>query len=242
MRFKIVRLNLLVGVQLVEPYLLLPKRLPEVFEAFHKALSPRHRMLLTDMQSVGGNSFGDLKLTINVFNGNGRIEITPSGLITDLRDLVRTDEDMKAIRDYLVTCEHALIAAIRADEKTPVDLLQRDFRANLWIECEEGKEAAEAWLLDRGKEALQLRADAYPEMRREFTLQVHLVDEKGRGRIGLGIQRSQVEIGHLYVACEHQLHRKEEALGPMDANFDRAYADLEGLLRAVGLEPARDDV
>jgi hypothetical protein len=242
MRFRIVRVNLLVGVQLLEPYLLLAKRLPDVFDAFYKALSPRHRIFLTDMQSVGGNSFGDLKLTINVFNGHGRIEVTPTGLITDLRNLVQTDEDLKVIRDYLVTCEQALVASIGTDEKASTELQQRDFRANLWIDCEEGREAAEAWLRTRGEKALELQTATYPDMLPEFTLQIHLQDKNGRVRMGVGIQRSQVEIGHLYLACEHQLYRKDAALGPMDANFDRAYADLEGLLRSLGLEPARDNV
>lgn len=242
MRFRIIRANLPVGVQLLEPYLLLPKRLPEVFDAFYKALSPRHRMLLTDMQSVGGNSFGDLKLTINVFNGSGRIEITPSGFVTDLRNIGSTNEDLKAVGDYLVTCEQALLASISTDKKASTELLQRDFRANLWIECEEGKEAADGWLRSRGERALELQADVYSDMRVEFTLQVHLQSKDGKVRMGVGIQRSLVEIGHLYLACEHLLQRKEEALGPMETNFDRAYADLEGLLRSVGLEPATDNV
>jgi len=241
MRFKIVRLNLLVGIQLLEPYLLLPKRLPEVFDAFYKALSPRHRISLTDMQSIGGNSFGDLKLTINVFNGNGRIDITPTGLITDLRDLVSTDEDLKAIRDYLASCELSLVAALRTDEMALAEILQRDIRANAWIECEEGKEAAEAWLVERGNLALKLAKGAFTDLKREYTLQVHLIDDKGTRRLGVGIQRSQLDIGHLFLACEHQLHRKDDTLGPMDAHFDRAYTELEDLLRQLGLEPARTD-
>lgn len=199
-------------------------------------------MLLTDMQSLGGTSFGDLKLTISVYNGSGRIEITPSGLVTDLRNLVQTDEDLKAIRDYLVTCEHALLSAVRSDEQSTPQVLQREFRANMWVECEDGKEAAESWLQQRGEAALGLGADKYPDMRREFTLQAQLVDERGQRRMGIGIQKSQVEIGHLYLAYEHQLHRKEATLEAMEANFDRAYADLNGLLHAVGLELIRDDV
>lgn len=241
MRFKIARLNLLVGIQLLEPYLLLPTRLAEVFDIFYKALSPRHPISLTDMQSIGGNSFGDLKLTINVFGGNGRIDITPTGLITDLRNLVQSDEDLKAIRDYLVTCEQSLIAALRTSEKAFAGILQRDIRANAWIECEEGKEAAEAWLIERGNLALKLPKGAFADLKREYTLQIHLIDDKGTRRLGVGIQRSQLEIGHLFLACEHQLHRKDDALGPMDAHFDRAYAELEDLLRQLGLEPARDN-
>lgn len=242
MRFKIMRLNLLVGIQLAEPYLLLPKVTPEVFDKFYKALSPRHRMLLTDMQSTGGNTFGDVKLTINVYNGNGKIEITPSGLVTDLRNLIQTEEDLKAVKDYLVTCEQTLVAAVRQSENVPVDIVQRDIRANVWIECEEGQEAAAKWLEVRGNKGLQLAADAYPGMRREYTLQVHLMDENGTSRLGVGIQRSQVDVGHLYLACEQQSYRKVEPLGPIDAQFDRAYGDLEGLMRNLGLEPARDDV
>ena len=89
---------------------------------------------------------------------------------------------------------------------------------------------------------MQLRADAYPEMQREFTLQVYFHDKKRRARMGVGIQRSQVAIGHLYLACEHQSHRTSNGLAAMDASFDTAYADMEGLLRSVGLEPARDNV
>ena len=48
-------------------------------------------------------AFGDVKLTINVYNGNGKIEMTRGGLVTDLRELVQTDEHLKAVRDYLVT-------------------------------------------------------------------------------------------------------------------------------------------
>jgi hypothetical protein len=241
MRFRIVRLNLLVGIQLAEPFLLLPKLVPDVAEKFYRALSPRHNISLNDMQTAGGNSFGDVKLTINVYGGSGKIDITPSGLITDLRNLVQTADDLKAIRDYLVTCEQTLIAAIGKNE-SPVDIRQRDIRASVWIECEEGPDAAERWLAERGQAALSLDPSLYQEMHREFTLQVHLVDKEGRGRMGVGIQKSLVDFGHLYLVCEHQTYRKEETLVAVDANFDKAYADLEGLLRAVGLEPAQDNV
>jgi hypothetical protein len=241
MRFKIVRLNLLVGIQLAEPYFQLPMKLPEVAEKFYKALSPRHRMWLTDMQSAGGNTFGDVKLTINVDNGKGKIEITPSGLITDLRDLVQTEEDLKAVRDYLVTCEQTLVAAVRPSENAAVEVVQRDIRTHVWIECEGGTEVASRWLAERGNAGLRLAADAYPGMRRDYTLQVHVTDEKGSWRLGVGIQSSQVGIGHLYLVCEQQSYRKEEPLRPIDAQFDQAYSDIEGLLRQLGLEPARDN-
>ena len=242
MRFKIVRLNILVGIQLVEPHLMLPKRLPEVFEAFYKALSPRHRMQLTDMQSEGGNTYGDLKLSINVFNGKGRIEITPGGLTTDLRDLVQSEEDRLAMRDYLVTCEQTLTASAKTDDQSPVQILQRDIRANFWIDCEEGKEAAETWLLQRGDSAARLANDAFADMKREYTFQISLIDEQGARRLGVGIQKSHVVLGHLYLACEHQMHRKGQALRPMDDHFDLAYAEVEQLLRQLGLEPASDDI
>jgi hypothetical protein len=242
MRFKIVRLNLLVGIQLTDPYFKLPRRIPDVAEGFYRALSPRHRIALTDIHSSNAMTFGEVKLTIPVYNGNGKLEITPSGLVADLRDLVRSDDDIKAVRDFLVTCEQTLVAAVRQSEEVVVDIAQRDIRANAWIECEEGLEAALKWLDERGASGLQLPSEAYPGMRRDFTLQVHIMDEKLTWRLGVGVQRSQLPVGHLYLACEQQSYRKEEPLKPIDVQFDKAYVDLEGLLRNLGLEPARDDV
>jgi hypothetical protein len=241
MRFRIARVNLLVGVRLLEPFLLLPKRTPDVFDSLHRALSGRHQLELGDMTSAGGNSYSDLKLTINVFHGRGRIEITPAGFATDLRDLVREEEDLKVIRDFLVTTEQAFLAAVKSEETASTQLLQREFRANLWIDCEGGREAAHAWLRERGEKAMPLGADAYPDFRREFTLQIDLVDRTAKGRIGVGIQRSQVPIGHLYLACEHVSHRTSDGWGAIDANLDKAYADMEGLLRSLGLEGVRDN-
>src|SRR5262245_8083920 len=109
MRFKIARVNLLVGVQLLEPFLLLPKRLPEIFDALYRALSARHHLLLSDLHSTAGNSYNDLKLTVNVFDGKGRIDVTPAGFVTDLRDLIQTEDDLKVIRDFLVTTEQAFL-------------------------------------------------------------------------------------------------------------------------------------
>lgn len=242
MRFKIARMNLLVGAQLLEPFLLLPKRTPEIFDAMYRALSARHQLAMSDMHSSGGNSYNDLKLTVNVFHGKGRIDILPTGFVTDLRDLVQKPDDLKVIRDFLATTEQAFLAGLKTEEKASTELLQRDFRANLWIDCEEGKEAADTWLRERGEKAMQLRSDAYPDMQRDFTLQVYLFDEKRSVRMGVGIQRSQVAIGHLYLACEHQAHRTSNGIAAMDASFDNAAADMEGFLSSVGLEPARDNV
>lgn len=53
MRFKLARVNLLVGVQLIEPFLLLPKRIPELFDAFYRALSPRHQLSKVTCKALG---------------------------------------------------------------------------------------------------------------------------------------------------------------------------------------------
>src|SRR5262245_4833454 len=86
MRYTIGRLQFNSFTGYREPYLQLPGKAAEVLEGYYKALHPRYRIDLKDLQSLGGTSFGDLKFVISALAGRAKVEVTPAVMITEYRD------------------------------------------------------------------------------------------------------------------------------------------------------------
>jgi hypothetical protein len=215
-----------------EPCLQLGLRASLVFEDFYKALQSEQRLNLSDLRTSGGTSYGDLKLSLNTFNGRGSIEITPAAIIVELRDLVREAADLKLLKEHLQTCEDTLKRALEG-----LELSERQFRAILWLECEGGFESVEAFLGERGNAALKLDKGPYATLKKDFTLQFSGLDAVKRTKLGLGLQRSLSDVGHLYLVFDHTVYGSTSVTETVSAQFDRAAQDLQDLMRHVGLEP-----
>ena len=228
MRYTIGKLQFTSVTGYREPYLQLPGKAAEVLEGYYKALHPRYRIDLKDLQSLGGTSFGDLKVVISALGGRARVEVTPAVMITEYRDV----DDLAAIRDFLVVAESTLQAKLPG-----VLLQQRAIRAAGWLKIDEGSPAVERMLQERGDAAFKLQDGTFKDWTRNYTLEVGLDDQKGK-RLSMLLERSNVpEHGELFARCDYAQADLGEGLSSAEEAFDGAFKYFELLLKHADLEP-----
>jgi hypothetical protein len=171
MLYRGVRITALMVSVLREPMFQLAMQASDIMETFYKALQPFQRLSLNNLLTFGGNSYGDLRLTINTFGGGGRIDIRPDALIVELRDLHREVDYVEAAKEHLQLCEDTLRKALNG-----VEISERLMRASMWLTCEGGPVAVEAFLGEKGNAALKLDQGPYAALKKEFALQFNALD------------------------------------------------------------------
>jgi hypothetical protein len=212
-----------------EPVFQLGVQASDIIETFYKALQSSQRLNLNDLLTFGGNSYGDLKLTINnAFRGAGRIDITPSFLQVDLRDHPRSANEQFQL------CEDTLRKALK-----DVEISERRMRAALWLVCDGGSEAVEAFLGEKGNAALKLDQGAYAALKKEFSLRFSGLDASKAKKVGLALERSIAE-GDLFLQYDHANLGSPGVTQTVNEQFDEAAKELGILMRHIGLEPKGD--
>jgi hypothetical protein len=217
-----------------EPMFQLAPQAPDIMETFYKVLGPSQRLSLNNLLTFGGNSYADLKLTINTFRGGGRIDITPGALFVELTDL-HQGSYVEAAKEHLQLCEDTLRKALKS-----VEISERSMRANMWLTCEGGPAAVETFLGKKGNAALKLDQGPYAALKKEFTLQFAGLDAPNATKVGLALQRSMGE-GDLFVQFEHTHYGSPSVTETVEEQFEKAKTQLEALMLHVGLEPRKDD-
>lgn len=229
MYYELARLHLSLQDTFSEPMLSIGHKSVEILDAFYRALHPRYPLALNDLQSFGGNSVADLRLIINGLSGRGRITIEPGTLSIAWLDLVKSEDDLKAAKDYMQTSEDALKEAVPGFE-----IAQRQFRALMWIECEGGDEAAKAFLQEKGNAAFGFEAGRYAKYDKDFTVQCVLRNDSGE-KYAIEVQPSYISEGQLFVQTDFSYTRLE-GLEPLADQFERARQEFDHLLQSIGLE------
>jgi hypothetical protein len=213
-----------------EPYLQLGVQASDVMEHFHRAIRTPDRPALSDMIVVGGNTYADLKLTINTFWGGGRIDIRPGVLLVELRNINRERNHSEIAKEHLQLCEDTARRALKG-----VEIAERMMRASMWVACEGGKPAMEAFIAEKGNAALKLDQGPYKSWTKEFTLQFTGLDAVKATKIGLGLQRSAGE-GDLFVQIDHTQYGSPVVTKSPKEQFEEAEQEFKALMRHVGLE------
>jgi hypothetical protein len=230
MFYSVVRLNLVMLSVFREPDLRLGLQATDVLQTFYKGLQASQQLNLNDLLTFGGNSYGDLKLTINTFRGRGRIDITPGGLLVELRDYIEGD------KDHWQLCEDTLRKALK-----DVEISERHLRANIWAACEGGSLAVETFLGEKGNAALNLDQGEYGALKKEFTLQFSGLDASNARKVGLVLQRSTHD-GDLFVQFDHTQYGSPSVTQTATEQFENAEKELTTLTQHVGLEPKNANV
>jgi hypothetical protein len=210
-----------------EPLFQLGVHASDIMETFYKSLQSSQRLDLNDLRTFGGNSYADLKLTIKIRGGAGKIDITPSSLGVDLREHAGGKEQFQL-------CEDTLRKALK-----DVEIKERRMRAHLWLVCDGGRAAAEAFLGEKGNAALKLDQGVYAALKKEFALQFSGLDASKAKHVGLLLERSATE-GDLFLQYDHADLGSPGVTQTVTEQFEEAEKDLETLMLHVGLERKRD--
>ena len=218
-----------------EPELHLGMRASDVMETFYEALQRSQRLNLTDLLTFGGNSYGDLKLSIITFRGGGRIDITPDALVVGLTNVPRENGHTEVAKEHLQDCENTLRNALNG-----VEISERLMRASMWAACEGGSSAVEAFLGEKGNAALKLDEGAYAKLKKDFTLQFSGLDTSRAARLAFILERSKAD-GDLFVQFEHTQIGSPTVTQTVRQQFEEAEKELESLMLHVGLELKKGD-
>jgi hypothetical protein len=229
------RLDLTMVSVFRQPVFQLAGRAAEVLAEFYRSVQDYPRPALGDLLTQGGNSYADLKLTIKMFGGTGRIDITPAVLGVGLPDATRAAGSVEAAKGYLAWCETTLEGAIEG-----IEISERLMRASAWINCEGGPEAVEAFLSEKGNAALRLDEGEYGTLKKEFTLQFIGVDASRAVKLGLLLQRSMGE-GDLFVQFDYTVIGSPLVAQTVTHQFEAAEEELKALLLHVGLKQKNAD-
>jgi hypothetical protein len=215
-----------------EPDLRVGVKASDVMQTFYRALQASQRLNLGDFLTFGGNSYSELKLRINnPFQGADRIDITPGAMIVELREY-----NAGSTKDQLQLCENTLGAALN-----DVEISERLLRANMWVTCEGGSAAVEAFLAERGNAALKLDQGPYAAWQKEFTLQFFGLNAAKATKVGLILQRS-AGVGDLFVQFDHTYYISPGVAKRAREQVEEAESELETLIQHLGLKLEKGNV
>jgi hypothetical protein len=154
-----------------EPAFRLGVQASDVIEVFYRALKSSQNLTLNDLQTFGGNTYADLRLTINTFRGGGRVDITPGALTVDVTGVPGETNHLEVAKEHLQLCENTLRRALPA-----LEISSRLLHAHLWMACEGGTTAMEAFLEKKGNAALKFDQGPYAALKKEFKIQFNGLD------------------------------------------------------------------
>jgi hypothetical protein len=219
----LVRSNVALASLFREPVFGLGVHASAIMETFYKALQPSQQLTLNDLLTFGGNSYAELRLLINI--RGGQIEIRPTFLGVEHRD------DPPRAKEQFQLCEETLRKALK-----DVEISERRMRANLWLACDGGAQAVEAFLGEKGNAALKLDQGVYLDLKKEFSLRFTGLDASKAKKVGLLLERSTTE-GDLFLQYDHAHLGSPGVTQTVTDQFEEGQKDLETLMLHVGLEP-----
>ena len=139
-------------------------------------------------------------------------------------------------------CEDTLQKALKGVKIKEVEIMQRGMRADLWLACDGGPKAVEAFLGEKGNAALKLDQGPYAAMKKEFTLQFNGLDASKARKVAFGMDQSRTGEGDLFLQYEDVRLGSPGVNRTVTEQFQEAKKDLETLMLHVGLEPKREHV
>jgi hypothetical protein len=225
MIYSVARIHVSMASLFREPVFQLGVHASDIMETFYKSLQSSQRLNLNDLRTFGGNSYADLKLTINI--RGGQIDITPSFLSVGLTNPA-------GAKELFQLCEDTLRKALK-----DVEITERRMRANLWLVCDGGSEAVEAFLGEKGNAALKLDQGAYAALKKEFALQFSGLDASKAKKVAFAMERSATE-GDLFLQYDNVYLGSPGVTQTVTEQCEDAGREFEPLMLHLGLEPKRD--
>ena len=179
------------------PFLKLGVKAVDIMEAYYSVLQTPRPPTMSELLTAGGNSYADLKLTAVTFGGQGRVDVTPTALVVDIRDASRTVGGAQQAKEHFALCESTLASAMEG-----VEFSERVLRAQVFLTCEGGAKAVEQFIAEKGEGAFKLTPSPVTEWTKQYSLEFRAVDPSTSSRLQLKVEPA-VALRDLFVEFTH---------------------------------------
>ncbi len=230
MEFSVTRLDIVFETVFIRPAFSVAQKTTKVLESIYDALSPRFSVQLSDLQVQPGLSFADVFVRVNIFGGNGQLELRVDKFTGRFQNL-KTSDDVKSVKESLDLSEKA-IAEVIPDmrEKTTA------IRTASWLNCGlDGAAAAnlrEKWVdASANVPYRQLGAASL-----NCPIEASFDNEEERWAVSFRIEPSASNSADLYFAC-NGLYAPGGKFSNLDERAEHMEIQYLGLLRHFGFEP-----
>lgn len=106
-------MNLIYDVEFVSPAFDLPTSNTSLLHALHASIDPRFPIKTSDMHVTGGNLLSDVHVRVDLFDGNGAIDVSADTMSLVFNN-VRTVDELKTCQDCISLVEKAVREALPA--------------------------------------------------------------------------------------------------------------------------------
>lgn len=204
MKVEIVKADIEVKQTFVEPVFDLPRETAAVFRELRRALHPRYRLGLADMQSFGGQSYDDVRTVLTAFDSRAQVEIRPDSMTSKFFGV--TEKDLLVVKDFVKSCEDALKKAL-----AELSFDRVVFKISSWIKCED-REAAIRSLRERGKLALPNGSQAFANFEQTYSIKKKLRNADSDRLLSFVIEESEIVVADLFVSGSIEMPRGSDTL------------------------------
>lgn len=196
MDFSLHRLDLTYEVPFQHPAFEAARSAAQILECFYETINPRFSLSLADLQASVPTSMGDVSIRVQMFNGSGLLEVG-TGRFFGRFERLQSDSDLKIVSDCIELAEEALRKSLPNATAEGAR-----FVLGSWLVCEGGSEAVENILKPRGDAAFGISPAQFNGDAIHYSLQAELIAQQERWNARLRLERSYIEIAHLFFACD----------------------------------------
>lgn len=204
----------------------------EVLKIFHQHLTPHYSVSSSDMQAIGGNALSDLKARINLFRGNGVLEVTADKFSATFKNALW--KDVETIKD----CVGKGLAA--TTEWSP-DLAygEQVIRLAAFLNLMGEADARDNFLHNLIGSKMTLRADDFGASKIYPGLKVEFENSCDKWMVGFDVYRSWVKNEILIVNCS-AFYRENGALTTFEdkaIHAEKLFADFLAKIELIRQDP-----
>ena len=227
---KAYRVDIGYEIDFAQPVFELPTKAVQVLEAFYKCLSPRFPMGMSDLQSLGGVSYADIMLRINLSGANGAIAITAERLSASFTGL-RSNDELKTVENCVTLSEDALNMAL-----PELSVRARNIRVLSWLECEGGSDAVKRLLDKHGQAELPLAGVDLGADELNYRFGAELTNAGERWSAVISLEGSAIKQANLYFRLETNF-LEDGKYDSLERRIEHTRDLYYRILKGFGLEP-----
>ncbi|MCI0561040.1 MAG: hypothetical protein MN733_21345, partial [Nitrososphaera sp.] len=172
-----------------------PQSAAEILESIYQKLNPTYPLALSDLTATAALSVGEVAVRASLFEGKGLLEVSVDKFTARFEGL-RTEGDLKLVRDVIILSEEALQSVFPNMHYTVATI-----KSSAWLNCK-GEEKGVKDLLEKyGTPKLGLSPSKFGATKITNFIRSELINEEMGWSTNILIERSIIPATHLYILC-----------------------------------------